>query len=59
MTKKVVTLWYRAPELLIENKNYKKAVDAWSVGCIIAELLRNGQPLFQGNSEVHQFQLIY
>jgi len=35
MTKKVVTLWYRAPELLIENKNYTKAVDAWSVGCII------------------------
>jgi cyclin-dependent kinase 10 len=50
MTKKVVTLWYRPPELLIESKNYTKAVDTWSVGCIIGELLKNGMPMFQGNS---------
>ena len=58
MTKKVVTLWYRAPELLLKNKHYGEAVDTWSIGCIIAELFRQGTPLFQGNSEVHQFQVI-
>lgn len=58
MTKNVVTLWYRAPELLMEWKNYDVEVDVWSLGCIIGELFNNGVPLFQGNSEIHQFQLI-
>lgn len=58
LTRKVVTLWYRAPELLVEWSKYGKDVDTWSIGCIIAELFNNGVPLFQGNSEVHQFQLI-
>ena len=55
LTRKVVTLWYRAPELLIKNKEYAEPVDVWSIGCIIAELLRQGSPLFQGNTETHQF----
>lgn len=58
LTRKVVTLWYRAPELLIKIRDYGESVDIWSIGCIIAELLRQGNPLFQGNSEVHQFQII-
>jgi serine/threonine protein kinase len=58
MTKKVVTLWYRPPELLIESRNYTKSIDAWSVGCILGELLKNGVPMFQGNTEIEQFRVI-
>ena len=36
----VVTLWYRAPELLLGQRRYSTAVDVWSIGCIMAELLR-------------------
>jgi len=43
----VVTLWYRAPELLLGNDKYNKAIDMWSVGCIFAELLLK-DPLFKG-----------
>jgi cyclin-dependent kinase 8/11 len=43
----VVTLWYRAPELLLGAKHYTKAVDMWSVGCIFAEIL-NTRELFCG-----------
>jgi serine/threonine protein kinase len=50
LTRKVVTLWYRAPEILLKIKNYGKAIDVWSIGCIIAELLQQGIPLFQGSS---------
>ena len=38
-THMVVTLWYRAPELLLGQRLYSTAVDAWSIGCIMAELL--------------------
>lgn len=43
----VVTIWYRAPELLLGSKHYTSAVDMWAVGCIFAELLTL-KPLFQG-----------
>ncbi|RHZ04937.1 hypothetical protein DYB31_008594, partial [Aphanomyces astaci] len=43
----VVTLWYRAPELLLGSKHYTKAVDMWAVGCIFAEIL-NTRELFMG-----------
>ena len=46
-TPKVVTLWYRAPELLLGSPKYTAAVDMWAVGCILAELLRH-EPLFPG-----------
>jgi len=49
----VVTLWYRAPELLWGAKTYSSAVDMWSVGCIFAELLLN-RPLLAGQSEMEQ-----
>ncbi|GKV37095.1 hypothetical protein SLEP1_g45161 [Rubroshorea leprosula] len=49
----VVTLWYRAPELLLGTEHYSKEIDMWSVGCIMAELLKK-EPLFKGKSELDQ-----
>lgn len=43
----VVTIWYRAPELLLGAKHYTKAIDLWAIGCIFAELVTS-KPLFQG-----------
>ena len=57
-TVKVVTRWYRAPEILILDRYYNEAIDVWSVGCVIAELL-TGTPIFPGQSEVEQLALIY
>lgn len=57
MTPIVVTLWYRAPELLLGSKVQTTAVDMWAVGCIFGELLGN-KPLMTGRSEINQFQLI-
>ncbi|KAH7927730.1 kinase-like protein [Leucogyrophana mollusca] len=45
--KVVVTIWYRAPELLMGAKHYNKAVDCWAVGCVIAELA-SLRPIFKG-----------
>jgi len=50
-THDVVTLWYRAPEILLGAQKYGQEVDIWSVGCIIAETAC-GPPLFQGDSEI-------
>lgn len=52
-TQTVVTLWYRAPELLLGSKHYSTAIDMWSVGCIMAELL-SGAPLFDGTTDIDQ-----
>jgi len=46
--KVVVTIWYRAPELILGARHYTKAIDVWSVGCIFGELL-TGKPLFKGD----------
>eukprot|EP01119_Soliformovum_irregulare_P011173 TRINITY_DN2781_c0_g2_i1.p1 TRINITY_DN2781_c0_g2~~TRINITY_DN2781_c0_g2_i1.p1 ORF type:complete len:379 (+),score=80.17 TRINITY_DN2781_c0_g2_i1:35-1138(+) len=46
----VVTIWYRAPELLLGSKHYTKAVDIWAIGCIFAELLTTN-PLFPGKEK--------
>ncbi|MQM07976.1 hypothetical protein Taro_040829 [Colocasia esculenta] len=54
----VVTLWYRAPELLLMADGYSSAVDMWSVGCIMAELLRKA-PLFPGRNELDQLHQIF
>ncbi|KAJ3434630.1 cyclin-dependent kinase [Anaeramoeba flamelloides] len=43
----VVTIWYRAPELLLGSEHYTKAIDIWSIGCLFFELLR-GMTLFRG-----------
>ncbi|KAF4085699.1 hypothetical protein AMELA_G00097780 [Ameiurus melas] len=57
MTPKVVTLWYRAPELLLGTKSQTTALDMWAVGCILAELLAH-KPLLPGSSEIQQLDLI-
>ena len=49
-TKEVVTLWYRAPELLLDATEYSTPVDLWSVGCIFAEIVSK-RVLFDGDSE--------
>jgi cell division cycle 2-like len=58
LTPVVVTLWYRAPELLLGAKEYTSAIDMWSVGCILAELLL-GRPLLPGKSEIDQIDQIF
>jgi len=50
-TREVVTLWYRAPELLLGARMYEASVDIWSVGCIAFEIA-TGRPLFPGDSEI-------
>ncbi|XP_024007627.1 cyclin-dependent kinase G1 isoform X2 [Eutrema salsugineum] len=57
-TQMVVTQWYRPPELLLGAKEYSTAVDMWSIGCIMAELLSQ-KPLFPGKSELDQLQKIF
>ncbi|XP_038055225.1 serine/threonine-protein kinase BUR1-like [Patiria miniata] len=52
----VATRWYRSPELLL-GAPYGKAVDIWSIGCILGEL-SDGQPLFPGESEIDQLYII-
>lgn len=51
MTSRVVTLWYRAPELLLGATDYGVGIDLWSAGCILAELLA-GRPIMPGRTEV-------
>lgn len=57
MTEYVVTRWYRAPELLLSCEQYTAAIDVWSVGCIMAELLGR-RPLLPGKDYVDQLKLI-
>eukprot|EP00906_Rhabdomonas_costata_P001631 RCo002664 len=57
MTDYVATRWYRAPELLMQWREYSGAVDVWSVGCIFAELLLR-KPLFPGKNYLDQLHLI-
>lgn len=58
LTEYVVTRWYRCPELLLSpNQPYSAAIDIWSIGCIIGELIKR-KPLFPGKSHANQVQLI-
>ncbi|MEW5302585.1 MAG: hypothetical protein WDW36_005354 [Sanguina aurantia] len=57
-THEVVTLWYRAPEILLGSKTYSTPVDVWSIGCIFAEMI-NHRPLFPGDSEIDQLYKIF
>lgn len=57
-TPKVVTLWYRPPELLLGSETYHTAVDMWAMGCIFGELLRH-KPLLPGKNEMDQLELIF
>ncbi|XP_072987763.1 protein IMPAIRED IN BABA-INDUCED STERILITY 1-like isoform X2 [Typha latifolia] len=58
LTSRVVTLWYRPPELLLGSTDYEASVDLWSVGCVFAELFR-GKPILQGRTEVEQIHKIF
>lgn len=58
LTSRVVTLWYRPPELLLGSSNYGVAVDMWSTGCILGELY-SGRPILPGKTEVEQLHRIF
>lgn len=57
-THEVVTLWYRAPEVLLGSPRYSTPVDIWSIGCIFAEMVTK-RPLFHGDSEIDQLFRIF
>eukprot|EP00871_Galdieria_phlegrea_P000395 jgi/Galph1/1356/GphlegSOOS_G5971.1 len=57
-TNRVVTLWYRAPELLLGTNDYSWPIDMWSVGCLMAEMLMR-KPPFAGRDEIEQLDLIF
>nr|CAB3229390.1 cyclin-dependent kinase 12 [Phallusia mammillata] len=56
-TNRVITLWYRPPELLLGEETYTPAIDIWSCGCILAELFTK-KPLFQADRELAQLESI-
>ncbi|XP_025416752.1 cyclin-dependent kinase 12-like isoform X2 [Sipha flava] len=56
-TNKVITLWYRPPELLLGEERYGTSIDVWSCGCILGELFLK-KPLFQANEEMMQLETI-
>ncbi|KAI9139498.1 kinase-like domain-containing protein [Paraphysoderma sedebokerense] len=57
LTPKVVTLWYRPPEILFGEKKYTTAADMWAAGCIFAEFILN-KPLMPGKTEQQQVEMI-
>jgi serine/threonine protein kinase len=57
-THEVVTLWYRAPEVLLGSRHYSTAIDMWSVGCIFAEMAMKSA-LFPGDSEIDEIFKIF
>jgi len=54
----VVTLWYRAPELLLGLKEYSTHIDVWSIGCIFGEFLLM-EPMFPGKGDMDQLSMIF
>ncbi|KAL8133105.1 hypothetical protein AgCh_008532 [Apium graveolens] len=58
LTSRVVTLWYRAPELLLGSKDYGVAIDLWSAGCLLAEMFM-GKAIMPGRTEVEQLHRIF
>lgn len=57
-THEVVTLWYRAPEVLLGSPRYSTPIDIWSIACIFVEMA-NKKPLFHGDSEIDQLFRIF
>ena len=57
-THEVVTLWYRAPDVLLASTKYSTPIDVWSIGCIFIEMV-NGSPIFTGTSEETQLDAIF
>ncbi|KAK4490218.1 hypothetical protein RD792_000877 [Penstemon davidsonii] len=58
LTSRVVTLWYRAPELLLASTDYGVGIDLWSAGCLMAEMFE-GRPIMPGRTEVEQLHRIF
>lgn len=58
MSHQVATRWYRAPELLYGSRYYDHKVDMWGVGCIFAEILNGGYPLFPGENDIDQLRCV-
>lgn len=56
LTSRVVTLWYRAPELLLGTTDYGTGIDLWSAGCLLAEMFA-GRPIMPGRTEVRSVKL--
>ncbi|CAD8094567.1 unnamed protein product [Paramecium sonneborni] len=57
LTEYVATRWYRAPEILLGSQKYSKAVDMWSIGCILGEMII-GKAIFPGTSTMNQVEMI-
>lgn len=57
LTESVATRWYRAPEILFGSQFYSKAVDVWSLGCIVGEMIV-GKAIFPGTSTLNQIEKI-
>jgi cyclin-dependent kinase len=57
-THEVVTMWYRAPEILLGTRLYSTGIDIWSLGCIFSEMATT-KPLFSGDSEIDQLFNIF
>ena len=57
-THEVVTIWYRAPELLLGSSTYSTSVDMWSIGCIFFELCKL-RPLFKADDEIKMIDCIF
>lgn len=57
LTEYIATRWYRAPEIVLGSQKYSKAVDIWSVGCILGEMI-HGEAIFPGNSTYNQVELM-
>ncbi|XP_055822838.1 probable serine/threonine-protein kinase At1g54610 [Solanum dulcamara] len=58
LTSRVVTLWYRAPELLLGSTHYSVGIDLWSAGCLLAEMFV-GRPILPGRNEIEQLHKIF
>lgn len=58
MTKEIMTLWYRAPEVILDNLTYTKEIDLWSAGVIIFEML-TGSHMFEATSEIDMLMKIF
>lgn len=58
LTSRVVTLWYRAPELLLGSTDYGVGIDLWSAGCLLGEMFV-GRPIMPGRTEVKCFDASY
>jgi mitogen-activated protein kinase 15 len=57
LTEYIATRWYRAPEILVGSRKYSRAIDIWSMGCMLAEMQR-GKPLFAGTSTINQLEKV-